>query len=316
MFSSKIDRRSLSLGFILSCAFLVGSANGQGTLKYAYVSAVNGSDSNTCEQAFPCRNISRGISQVASGGTVFVVSSGEYFPPSITKSVSIIAESNVKAVLDPADAGTETNITSPDGSIEVVLRGLTIIANSTSVRVSNQNPHSTVTIEDCIIFDRATENGGGIYISSPGKYKIKNTQIRSSSQNLMFSLAGGAVGTIEAVVENCRFEKGTTGIYAGRGSNVIVRDSVSTNHTAAGFYATSGGRLLIDDCVSFYNYAGVRSSSEAMVSVNNSSITENSYGTQSNWSGSMGYIRSFQNNRIYLNKLGDVQGYLLNAHNK
>lgn len=95
-----------------------------------FVSANGGSDANSCSRSAPCRQIQRGINTVSRGGTVIVLDSGEYNAFTITKSVNVIAEKGVSAIVRIPQNGTGAKIEDdPAGAQIITIRGLTFFRN-------------------------------------------------------------------------------------------------------------------------------------------------------------------------------------------
>lgn len=294
---SRFKLRLTILSFIILLTANIASAQVQ-ALPVVYVSANGGSDANQCTQTAPCREISRGLDLVMSGGTVIINGSGEYSAFTITKSVSIVAESGVTAIVN--GTSTAINIATTSSSARVNIRGLTVNAaspNATGIRVTN--PLGSLQINDCIIKGGET----GLSISSAGSYLIKNTGFTGAVTNLFTQVSSGV---INASVENCNFEKGGIGVFVGTNSKINITDS-SAFGTSTGFYAMgSGARMFIENCRAVSNEQdGIYVGSSAWARVSNSTISLNEgYGMRNDG----GSIKSFGNNRLSFNTSGDTSG--------
>src|SRR6516165_9557238 len=87
-----------------------------------WVSGV-GDDANPCSRTAPCKTFPGAISKTAAGGEINVLDPGGFGAVTITKSISIIAESVEAGVLV---SGTHAIIVSAGPNDVVVLRGLDI----------------------------------------------------------------------------------------------------------------------------------------------------------------------------------------------
>src|SRR5438105_1908836 len=91
-----------------TCALVVGvfvAASGLAASSRTAVS-VNGSDSNPCTVASPCRSFSAAIAQTASGGDVVALDSGGYGTFIVNQSVTLEAAPGVYAGITVPSGGT------------------------------------------------------------------------------------------------------------------------------------------------------------------------------------------------------------------
>src|SRR5205823_1063576 len=70
-------------------------------------------------------------------------------------------------------------------------------------------------------------------------------------------------GTIRGTIEHCRFEDGQYGVDADQNSKVVVRDSVASGNSSAGFYALTG-RLDIENSLATQNNYGLQAEGGGM----------------------------------------------------
>lgn len=287
--------------FIITATAGVGAASAQMMVSpYVYVSANGGSDSNTCLRTSPCRQVTKALEYVSSGGTVTILDSGEYERFAINKSVNVIADAGITANVVGASQLSAISIANYSAELTVSLRGLHVDGTAylgTGISVSGLIDR--VEIDNCVI------RGGefGLWINTAGGYSIARTRISGAVSNLEFHTNSG---TIEASVENCLFENGGTGLTAGQNAKVTVSDSSATNG-GTGFRSTQAtARLLLEKCLANGNSGdGVLGELFGYVRLSNSTITNNSgYGLRSNG----GNVKSFGNNRLFNNKLGDTSG--------
>ena len=265
-----------------------------------FVSADSGSDANNCSRSAPCRQVSRALEAVSSSGTVLIIAGGDYERFTISASVSIIAESGVTAIIKGATESSAIRIDNDRGSsLRIRLIGLTVEAAgslSRAIMVTAETRIGLLQIENCTVkglLAGATFNG-------PGDYSIKNSRFYGGVSNLEFSSAGA----INAVVESSNITLGG-GLRVGSNAKVLVRDTVVSH--ATGFLASgTGARLFIENCVSNNNSGdGVMAHDSAFVRISNSTISfNNGYGIRVDG----GNMKSFGNNRLFSNRLGETSG--------
>jgi nitrous oxidase accessory protein NosD len=266
-------------------------------LPYVYVSANGGSDSNSCSRTAPCRQIAKALENMSSGGTVTILASGDYQSFNINKSVDIVAEPGINAVISTSGTGSTAvyvglNISS------VRLRGLTIRAGGTGAMAINvQSAVTSFEIDNCEI--RGGEHG--LLVNNDGDYSIRNTRFSGAVSNLEFSTLSG---TINATVDSCSFNRGLA-LMVGRYARVTIKNSTSNG---GGYWATgTGARMFVDNCViNASNDDGIFVDAGAFVRLSDSTIANGlEYGIRVNTGGS---LRSFGNNRLFNNASGDISG--------
>src|SRR5439155_26005148 len=102
-------------------------------------------------------------------------------------------------------------------------------------------------------------------------------------------------GTVQGTIERCRFADGGDGVMASTNSNVVIRDSVATGNTTAGFFSGAGSSQLdVENSLVTHNNAGLRSAFGGM-RVSQTTIEENTTGLFTTFGGT---IASFGNNRL------------------
>lgn len=279
----------------------VSTAAAQAAPKSVYVSA-DGSDANNCSQTAPCRQISRALDVVASGGSVLILSSGEYDRITIGKSVNIVADPGVTPIVVGGSQLSAVRIENYSSAISVRLSGLEIVSTGfAAIGVYVSGLVNDVRIENCAV----TGGENGVWVTAPGGYSIVNSRFYGAVMNLRFGVSTGT-GLIDAIVDNSRFDGGGAGVFTGRNSRVTVRNSSATN-TGTGFWASqSTARMLLESCLANGNHGdGVYADTSAYIRLSNSVISNNQeYGIRIN----VANVKSFGTNRIFNNKLGDISG--------
>src|SRR5262249_53577450 len=119
-------RHALLLCVIVAGGALLANAEPAGATSFATWVAGTGADVGACTVAAPCRTFAYALTQTKSGGTISVLSPGDFGPVHISKAVSIIAD-GVEAGIFTGSGSDGAAITVEAGSNDsVVLRGLAI----------------------------------------------------------------------------------------------------------------------------------------------------------------------------------------------
>lgn len=287
--------------FLTVCGFNNARAQVQ---PITFVTANGGSDTNLCTRSAPCRQIQRGVQMTMSGGTVVILDSGDYEVFTITRSVNVIAEKGISAIVGNAhdDAGVTIE---EDGAAEQIieLRGLTLTGSSQGIRVNASI--TSLSVEDCSI--KAVSYG--IYVGSAGRYFFKNIQVAHTDTGLRISSTSGQ--RIVAVIDDSRFEQlDTTGVVVrGTDTSVTIRNSIST-YSPTGFLAAGSGKMSIENSIVNNNTWGISVESSGAANVSNSTITFNGTGIRSS---SGGAVRIFGNNRFSNNSVANLSGTIISV---
>jgi len=215
-----------------------------------------GSDANTatnCTFTNPCRGFTAAHGVTDAGGEIIALDAAGYGTLTVTKSISIIANSGAYAGVSVA-AGS--GITIATASVKVVLRGLNVNGTGGSDGVLMTNGAS-LTIENCVFSNFAT--GRGINVNTPATVRITNTIVRDNSDGIM--LEGGAISTLSQV-----------NVFGNANSGIMV----------AAFTAVTTKLAISDSTLGSNNAALIVSSQDAgataIASVTRTSISNNGTG--------------------------------------
>jgi hypothetical protein len=266
---SMIARVTVAVVFILTSATL---AHAQATR--TWVSGV-GDDVNPCSRTAPCKTFAGAISKTATNGYINVLDPGGFGALTITKSITIDGGPFMAGVLA---AGTN---------------GFVINNATAKVTIRNVDIEGLCGPAAC----QGGQAGGlnGIQVINVGELHVENVHITSFQQNgINFNPGGGggllfventtikqtAVGiqanNARAIVNRVRLEANGSGLTAGVGGSVTVRDSVATGGSQ-GFVANTASSILnIENCVTSQNAFGISAGSTSTVRVSNSGIFSNS----------------------------------------
>ena len=254
---NRVRAATLLVFFVFSASRAFSAAN------KVYVSPQKGDDANACTLAAPCRQFTKALSVVNSGGEIIVLDSGGFQPFTINIGVSIIAEGVVADITSGADG---IDITTSD---DVTIRGLTITGTGTAGMGIKRGGFGVVHIENCVV----RGFGYGIYADS-GKLFVQDTIVKSS---LHYGMLIYGSETSASITRASFVDIDQYAIYAQQLSKVSIRDSVASGN-GIGFHS-EGGELNLDSCLASKNVdGGVEAANGGIVRVSNSTITDNGQG--------------------------------------
>jgi len=276
-----------------------------------WVSGV-GDDANPCSRTAPCKTFAGAISKTAAGGEISVLDPGGFGGVTITKSISIVADSAEGGVLV---SGTNAIVVNAGANDVVHLRGLIFEGVGTGLNGIRFLAGAALHVENCVIADfRSGSAGSGHGIafvpSGASELHVADTVIANNGTG---SNGGGILidptgtGSAKVSLQRVRMENNVFGLKAdGNGSTggiaVTVVDSLASGNSFSGFTATTPGggaavALMIDRSVSANNgTTGIAvSGTLGTVRLANSTVTGNGTGLQALSSGT---LASYGNNQV------------------
>ncbi|HEY0376199.1 MAG TPA: right-handed parallel beta-helix repeat-containing protein [Pyrinomonadaceae bacterium] len=280
--------------------------------------SMTGDDFNSCTFTAPCRTFPITLSRTATNGEVSLVGPGTYGAITITKSVTIDGGGYLAAI--NASGGTRAitiNITNvADTRKSVRLRGLSLngadINGTDGIQGIRIVAADKVYIEDTLIDNFDTSGGtNGRAISDErtngGKLFVTNTIIRNSGANAVVVFPSAGSTQITAVLDRVVIEGSTlSGVFAGPGSRVTVKDSNITGNGNAGVQADASAgttEVMVERSVVSHNQIGIYSGpGSPVVRLSETTVTDNVTGLQTAGSGT---IDTFGNCRIAGNAAGN-----------
>jgi hypothetical protein len=260
-----------------------------------WVSGV-GDDLNPCSRTAPCKTFAGAISKTFINGEIDCLDPGGYGAVTITKSITIDCTGTFGSILASGTTGVVINI--PVGLNDpfrtVRLRGLSIngsgasgtIGTRTGVRGVRILDALVVEIEDTVITDFVTNGIADSRTSTGGKLLIRNSVIRDVSGSAI--LAAGA-NPNNVSLENVMAVNSAFGLAAGTGNRVSIARSAFVGNTTAGVEGDPGSQIGLENSLVSGNATGLQSN--GTMSLSNTSIFFNS-------TGIAGATTSFGNNRI------------------
>ncbi|MDQ3816000.1 MAG: right-handed parallel beta-helix repeat-containing protein [Armatimonadota bacterium] len=269
-----------------------------------WVSGV-GDDVNPCSRTAPCKTFAGAISKTAAGGEINTIDAGAFGTLTITKAITVDGRGLMAGVLA---SGTTGFIVNAGPSDVVVLRNLQINGGTPvspgiiGIRILAAK---TVIIENCNIFKfrAAAGTNPGRAISDErtaagSKLFVINCTINDNSSNAVVIAPAAGTSGVSATLDNVRiYDNGLTGLFAGLGAKVTIRNSVINSNGNAGVHSSDNNtEVNIENCVISHNTQfGVFSGpGTATIRLSNAFISKNNVGISTNG----GAVISFKNNRI------------------
>jgi hypothetical protein len=269
-------RRIALLGIITGflVPFLASApANAQATR--TWVSGV-GDDVNPCSRTAPCKTFAGAISKTAVNGEINCIDPGGFGAVTITKSIAIDCSQTSASILSgPGVNGViinAANAAANDPLRTVRIRGITINGSSNGHRAGNRGisilSALAVYIDDVVI-DNFVQQGIADVRTGGGKLFVGNTISRNNTISGIGIAATG--GTLNASIDNSRFDGNGAGIGVVAGNNVVVKRSVISGNGSNGIQS-DGGQTTIEGSAITGNATGILSAVDGTVRIANNDI--------------------------------------------
>lgn len=267
-----------------------------------WVSGV-GDDVNPCSRTAPCKTFAGAISKTNAGGEISVLDPGGFGAVTITKSISIVAESDEGGILA---AGTNGVVINAGVNDNVTLRGLIINGFNTGLNGIRFLAGASLHVENCSI-ERFTGFGISFEPAAASQLSVSNTVVRNNlgATGGGILLRPGTLGSASATLEGVLSTRNHTGIQVEDRAKATVRNSTIASNTAFGFHVKSSAaaaELNIASSQSANNTAaGVKSEGAlATLRLSDTSVFDNGSGLVSVGGGA---LLSFGDNVIAGNGL-------------
>jgi hypothetical protein len=148
----KIAQMSLATATAAAfCALASGSASAQNNRSFV---SGQGSDSNPCSLAAPCRTFAQAVTQTNANGEIAVLDTAGYGPFTITQSVTITNPGGVEAGVTTTSGGDAITIDTTS-TAAITLRGLTLEGGGVGGHgvFLSSGVGGTLNIIDCVVKD-------------------------------------------------------------------------------------------------------------------------------------------------------------------
>ncbi|MFM8410473.1 MAG: right-handed parallel beta-helix repeat-containing protein, partial [Alphaproteobacteria bacterium] len=251
---------------------------------------------NPCSRTAPCKTFAGAISKTAAKGEINVMDPGGYGAVTITKSISIVADSVEAGVLVSGTNGVVINAAATD---RVVLRGLDFDGLGTGLRGVQVIAAGEVHVEKCTI-NGFTQAGIGFEPSGAGQLWVRDSVLRSNGAGIVVH---GTNAPVDASVQRSSVDSNAgPGIRILEGSTVTVADSSVSGNDGDGVFVRAAGsqaKVLVERTTIASNadsgLAVGGGASLAVARIGSDSIFANGVGLEIQ---SNGQIFSFGDNRV------------------
>jgi hypothetical protein len=278
-----MGHHSLQIGILaIACGLLSGVTTAH-AVPETWVSRT-GTDTDTCLLAAPCQTFQFAHGQTDPGGSINVLTPGNFGPLTITKAISIVAD-GVEAVINTAANGAAIIVQASASNDIVSLRGLTIdVSDNTGISfVSGFALH----VQNCFI--RRTANGIIFAPSAAGSSKlhVADSVIAHSRGTGIVVRPSGNSGA-RATLDRVRAERNGNGIsFEGISTtgliNGTVSNSVAAGNLETGIFAGDNGSgsvtVMVDHSVITNGVSGIRTSGPGVtIRIGDSTVSGNNTG--------------------------------------
>ncbi len=213
----------------------------QGITRY-YVNGATGNNGNSCiTPAAPCRNIQEAINKANAGNTVYVTSGTYTFSTNPIPNVVVIDKDLTLSGGWSSDFSAQTGASTIDGGT----------ANNGILAISG-----TVVVENFIVQNSVSYNGGGIYIVN-GNFSLKKSTLRNNAATVNGAgifLDNGALTVVNSTISGNNAGTSGGGIYASNSfssSVTVLNSTIAYNNasTGSGIRHTKGSFSLTNTIV-------------------------------------------------------------------
>jgi hypothetical protein len=215
--------------------------------------AAQGSDSNPCTFASPCRTFQHAHDVLAANGEIDVLDPAGYGSVLITKSISI--QGHGYAGISVSQAGTGINVNSATATVSI--NGLLVDGGFVSANGIRLTAGKSLTIENCVI---RNSSGDGIFVvgnvaaSATTAFTLSNTIVADNGGNGIEIQTTGS-GTLNVSLNRVEmYNNGAHGLAATTFFvDATATDSVAAHNGLSGFSITNHAHLHLNRTASLYN---------------------------------------------------------------
>ncbi|MFH0298070.1 right-handed parallel beta-helix repeat-containing protein [Bradyrhizobium sp. 31Argb] len=261
--------------------------------------AAQGSDSNPCTFALPCRSFQKAHDTVAANGEIDVLDSADYGVLNITKAVNI--QGHGFSIMAQANGWTNAIMINAGPNDKVSLHGLLIDGGGVGNNGITFRSGASLDIQECLIRN-FIQTGLSFEPNAAGSLSVSDTRIAANSFGISVGVntkqATTSVFNRVVVVGNL-----VAGLQISGGlapTNLTVSDSIFSNNGTYGvdLERGSGGApdvVTLRNVVVSYHEFGIAAKVDSLIRITKSTITGNGIGL---YPKSGGQIVSFGDNSL------------------
>jgi hypothetical protein len=266
--------------------------------------ASDGSDSNPCTLALPCRLLPAALAAANDGGEIWMLDSANYNSSTVTigKSVTILAVPGVVGSIVALNGGPAIDISA--NGLKVGLRNVVVVpvagapAGTNGVSLTGA---STLTIEKSLI---AGLPGSGVYVIGAGILRVNDTTLRGNGEDAI-ALVNGAKAMISAtrMLDNYRGVRAWSSLGGALTTATVTDSVISGGNEGVQVYTNvaatarvSVARITIERTASTALVSYTNGSGNAEINFGSSLIANNPQPWYQNGAGST--VLSLGNNQL------------------
>jgi hypothetical protein len=190
-----------------------------------WVSGV-GDDANPCSRTAPCKTFAGAISKTAVRGEINCLDPGGFGALTITKAITLDCEGTYGSVLV---SGTDGIVVAAGSTDVVAIKGLSIDGVGTGLNGIHFISGQALTLERVTIFGFTTNCVDVETGTSPAHIRISASSFHDCTAGGL-NIATTNTSTINADLNDIRIASTGTGVNAGNGARVNIRNSVITQN--------------------------------------------------------------------------------------
>jgi hypothetical protein len=253
---------------IFACALDITSAHAQPARVFV---AAQGSDSNACTFAAPCRTFQHAHDMVAAGGEIDVLDPAGYGPLTITKAISIQGH-GFAGLAVPSGTGVTISAGSSD---KINLRGLLIDGVGTGLYGILFTAGLSLNIQDSLI--RNFSSHGIAFHTTVAAYLSVLDTVLNDNGGIGVNVNPSGVAKATVSIDRSQANQNTTGVgVQGAGpSNVLVRGTTLNNNLSGIYLGSASSLLRLAHSTVSGNVTGLSISSGTLLSYGDNNIDGN-----------------------------------------
>lgn len=239
-----------------------------------FVSGKGSDSSNNCSvQASPCRTFQHALGQTIAGGEIKALDPANYFPVTISKSLTITGVDGAGILRGAAGPAITINA----GASDVVnISNLTIDGFKTATYGILVNSAGSLTIRNCTV-QNFTGHGIFFFQTTATRFLIADTAVADNGNVGVLVYPQGGYSA-QGVLDHLSAIRNSNGIIISRTGtgnvDVTVVDSVASDNATNGFLAKGGTTLRLSHSTVTRNRTGINSEF-AVRSAGNNFVTGN-----------------------------------------
>lgn len=274
----------------------VTAAPAQAQATRTWVSGL-GDDVNPCSRTSPCKTFAGAISKTAAGGEIDCLDPGGFGTVTITKSITIDCTGILGSTLNSGGINgfvINDSATATPGTVEVILRGITINGAGTTPGLNGIRFISGKSLTAQDVFIQNQNSGSGISIAPSAGFvevHLHRVTIADSQHGLMIQPTGSAASARVFLNEVSVFNSTSNGVgidTSGATSPYGVLLNINDSEISGNFYGIAvvalpgktPGEVFVNGTAIFNNVSQgiLGNGSGARVRVSNTTINANGVG--------------------------------------